>query len=277
MRKKLIAAMMLALALGVTACSSKDTAQTTTAADTTAAQTASATVESSAAEETTETPDEDYVDGIITAIDGDIITVKNGDDETEVKYDIANAEVTKDFDLSTGDEVEVIFIEGATGVVIPALRLEVYTSVLEGMSDSTIIGVIDDAATDTLTITDEAGDTYTFKSGGAYIVSKGGVTKGTEAEVTYLGDLDEEEPAVAVKIVTEDSYDSADAKINKLSGTVVETIENGIKLETGDGSIYNLGSDGKSDLTGVKKGDKITVTYSGSLTSKSVTVTAVEK
>ena len=44
--------------------------------------------------------EEDYTSGVITAIDGDILTVKDDYDDQERKYDISKAEVTKDFPLS---------------------------------------------------------------------------------------------------------------------------------------------------------------------------------
>lgn len=280
MKRKLLAMMMITMALGMTACSKKTDVETTaetTVTETTVAETAK---ESESVTETeSEVVDEDYVDGIITAISGKIITVKNDEDETEAKYDLTDAQVNNEFDLTEGDWVEVIFAEGAAGDVIPAIRLEVLTSILEESMDASITGTIEEASADTIKVKDEEGETYEISIVNAYVVSKDGVKQGVEATVTYLGDLgDEEELPMGIKIVTEDSYDSDEAKVNAISGTVSQVFEGVLTLELADGSQFNFNSEnGSVDINTFKSGDTVTFTYEGSLASKIVPITGVVK
>lgn len=280
MKRKLLAMMMITMALGMTACSKKTDVETTaetTVTETTVAETAK---ESESVTETeSEVVDEDYVDGIITAISGKIITVKNDEDETEAKYDLTDAQVNNQFDLTEGDWVEVIFAEGAAGDVIPAIRLEVLTSILEESMDASITGTIEEASADTIKVKDEEGETYEISIVNAYVVSKDGVKQGVEATVTYLGDLgDEEELPMGIKIVTEDSYDSDEAKVNAISGTVSQVFEGVLTLELADGSQFNFNSEnGSVDINTFKTGDTVTFTYEGSLASKIVPITGVVK
>lgn len=280
MKRKLLAMMMITMALGMTACSKKTDVETTaetTATETTVAETAK---ESESVTETeSEVVDEDYVDGTITAISGKIITVKNDEDETEAKYDLTDAQVNNQFDLTEGDWVEVIFAEGAAGDVIPAIRLEVLTSILEESMDASITGTIEEASADTIKVKDEEGETYEISIVNAYVVSKDGVKQGVEATVTYLGDLgDEEELPMGIKIVTEDSYDSDEAKVNAISGTVSQVFEGVLTLELADGSQFNFNSEnGSVDINTFKTGDTVTFTYEGSLASKIVPITGVVK
>lgn len=104
MKKALLITAIAAVSISAAACSSKKAAETT-----------AAPAETTAAEETSETDvEEDYTSGIITAIDGDIITVKDDYDEQERKYDLSGAEVTKEFPLSWGDWVDLTFPAGTT-------------------------------------------------------------------------------------------------------------------------------------------------------------------
>ena len=85
---------MLAIMLGTAACSStgKDTA--TTAAPSAEASTEAVTeTESQEEEEQGEEEDveEDSITGEITAIDGDILTVRSDDDDSEKNYDLSKA------------------------------------------------------------------------------------------------------------------------------------------------------------------------------------------
>lgn len=277
-KRKLLAVMFITMALGMTACSKKTDVETSAQAASTEATTAETTAETESETETeSEVVDEDYVDGTITAISGKIITVKNDEDEKETKYDLTDAQVNNEFDLTEGDWVEVIFAEGATGDVIPAIRLEVLTSILEESMDASITGTIEEASADTIKIKDEAGESFDISIVNAYVVSKDGVKQGIEATVTYLGDLgDEETLPMGIKIVTEDSYDSDEAKLNAISGTVSQVFEGVLTLELADGSQFNFNSeDGSVDINTFKSGDTVTFTYEGSLAAKIVPITGV--
>ena len=86
----------------------------------------------------------------------------------------------------------------------------------------TISGTIEKADDKTLTLKTEDG-TYTFNTIIAQKVTEDGIKAGAEADVTFYGDLeDEEDKPVATKIVTEDAMDTPEAKVNALTGKVVE-------------------------------------------------------
>ena len=92
MKKRILAASLLVLALGLSACSSKKEEPATTAA-TEAATTAAETTTAPETEEETEEEDveEDYIMGYITAIDGDILTIQIDGEDVEKKYDTKDA------------------------------------------------------------------------------------------------------------------------------------------------------------------------------------------
>lgn len=99
MKKALLITAIAAVSISAAACSSKKAAETTAAP----AETTTTAAETSSEAEA----EEDYTSGVITAIDGDILTVKDDYDDQERKYDISKAEVTKDFPLSEGDWVDL--------------------------------------------------------------------------------------------------------------------------------------------------------------------------
>ena len=103
MKKHYLAIAVLAMALGMTACSSK-TSETT--ADTTAATTAvETTAETDASAEDEE---EDYYYGFVSEVNDKVITIAD-DEGKEVKFDVSAAEVEGADAIGTGDEVEVVF------------------------------------------------------------------------------------------------------------------------------------------------------------------------
>lgn len=278
MKKQFLAATLLVMALGLAACSPKNAAEATSAeATTTAAATEAPTT---TAEETTAAEDveEDSVYGLITKLDGDIVTIKNSDDDKEASYDIGSAELISDYDLSVGDEVEVIFAEGSTGDIIPAISLEVYTSVIEENSDPVVEGTIEDAASNNISLKTEDGETYTFSKSSSYIVSKDGIKTGVNAKITYLGDLEDTDPIpMAIKVVTEDSYDSKEAKVNAFYGTVGKMEGNNFVAETEEGNYFSCTAEEGVKLSGISEGDKVLISYSGPLTAKVISVTGIEK
>ena len=85
MKKALLITAIAAVSISAAACSSKKAAETTAAP----AETTTTAAETSSEAEA----EEDYTSGVITAIDGDILTVKDDYDDQERKYDISKAEV----------------------------------------------------------------------------------------------------------------------------------------------------------------------------------------
>ena len=276
MKRHMLATSLLIMTLGLAACSPKAPAETTPAETTTTAATEAATVaETETSEEEVE---EVSVDGVITKIDSDVVTIKNSEDDTETSYDISKAEVIGDYDLSVGDEVEVTFAEGSTGDVISAIALEVYTSVIEENSDPKVSGTVEESADNTLSLKTEDGETYSFSTANSYIVSKDGIKAGVNAEITYLGDLEDTDPIpMAIKVVTEDSFDTKDAEINAFKGTIDQLTGNDFTVDTEDGNYFSCTAEEGVDLSSFSKGDTVLITYTGPLTAKVIAVTNVEK
>ena len=278
MKKHYLTIAVMALALGMTACSSKTnetTAPTTTQAQTTEAATASAEAEDDL--------EEDYFYGFVGEVNDKIITVAEGEDKA-VKFDITDAEITGADAIGVGDEVEVTFNGEMSQDVTKAKSVEIITSAAEeaeaeaaAENDEIISGTIEKADDKTVTLKTEDG-TYTFNALIAQNVTKGGIKAGVNADVTFYGDLeDEEDKPVATKIVTEDAKDTPDAKVNALTGKVAEVKSDYVVLDTVDpeNTLFTfLGTEGMFD--GVKVGDTATVIYEGTLTDKTIKATGVK-
>lgn len=265
---------VLAMALGATGCSSDkggETAATTVAESTTAATQAS---ESAETEETEEEVEEESMTGVITGINGDILTVLSDDDGSEKDYDLSKAEITQEFPFAEGDLVEIMFPYETTEDPVPAISIEVLESVIAQNSDPTAVGTVTEANETTLTLEMEEGDSYTISIANAYVVAADGIAAGKEATVTYIGDLDDE--AMAVKVVMEDSYDTEEAKLNAFVGKVVQSEENNIVLEAANEDFYTFVSD-DMDFTQYNAGDTLQIFYTGTITDKEITADKVEK
>ena len=274
MKKTLLAMAVLAMALGATGCSSDkggETAATTVAESTTAATQAS---ESAETEETEEEVEEESMTGVITGINGDILTVLSDDDGSEKDYDLSKAEITQEFPFAEGDLVEIMFPYETTEDPVPAISIEVLESVIAPNSDPTAAGTVPEANETTLTREKAEGDSYTTGIANAYVVAADGIAAGKEATVTYIGDLDDE--AMAVKVVMEDSYDTEEAKLNAFVGKVVQSEENNIVLEAANEDFYTFVSD-DMDFTQYNAGDTLQIFYTGTITDKEITADKVEK
>ena len=138
MKKALLITAIAAVSISAAACSSKKNAETTAAP----AETTTTAAETSSEAEA----EEDYTSGVITAIDGDILTVKDDYDDQERKYDISKAEVTKDFPLSEGDWVDLTVPANNAEDPIPAIAMEVTASMLEQSMDPVADGTVKDVA-----------------------------------------------------------------------------------------------------------------------------------
>ncbi len=264
MKKALLITAIAAVSISAAACSSKKAEETTAApAETTAEATSEAAVE------------EDYTSGVITAIDGDILTIKDDFDSQERKYDISGAEVTKQFPLAEGDWVDLTVPADSTDDPIPAIALEVTSSMLEQTTDPVADGTVKEVASDSMTL-EVDGEEYKILTGNAYVVGKDGIQADAEAEVTYLGDLDDE--PLAIKIVMADSKDSDEAKLNAFVGKVAQIGEDGdhIVLEAQTGDFFTFVSD-DTDFSQYSEGDTLQIQYDGSINDKEISAVKVTK
>lgn len=266
MKKKILAATLMVLALGVTACSSKKE-EPASAAATTAETSAAESTEAADEPEEDEEIEEDYMTGLITKIDGTILTVKNDEDDTEKDYDVSEAEITQEFPFSEGDAVEISYPAETTENPVPAITLEVLESVIGMNTDPSAEGTVTEVSEDTITLEMEDGNTYTLSTANAYIVGKNGITAGQNAAVTYLGDLDDE--AMALKVVMDDSYDSPEAELNAFIGPVAQIDDGHIVLESSDGDFYTFVSD-DIDFSQYDEDQVLQITYTGSIAAKEI-------
>lgn len=265
MKKALLITAIAAVSISAAACSSKKAEETTAApAETTAAETT--------AEEEAE---EDYTSGVITAIDGDILTVKDDYEDKETKFDISSAEVTKQFPLSEGDWVDITFPADSTEDPVPAIAMEVTSSVLEQTMDPVADGTIKEVTSDTMTL-EVDGEEYKILTGNAYVVGTDGIKADADAEVTYLGDLDDE--PLAIKIVMADAKDSDEAQINAFVGKVAQIGEDGdhIILEAQTGDFFTFVSD-DIDFSQYADGDTLQIQYDGSISDKEIQAVKITK
>ncbi len=282
MKKHYLAVAVLALALGMTACSSQKPAETTAAQTTAAAETTAA--ETTAAEATTEAEDEEYFYGYVKELKDNVVTMED-DEGATAKFDFSKAEFTDDKKLGVGDEVEITYTGELSTDVNKAIMVDIVTSAAEEAAeaaaaeeDQTVSGTIEKADNSSVTLKSDDG-TYVFDATIAQKVTKGGIKAGVTADITYYGDLDDtEEPPMATRIVTEDAMDSADAEIYTLTGKVVEVSSSSVVLATADKdkSVFAfVGDDGMFDS--LKEGDTATVSYVGTLTARAIVATGLQK
>lgn len=278
-RKYVLAmAMVLAMAVGATACSTGSKDAATEAAVTEAATTKAP---ETTAEETTTAAEkeEDYLDGTITAVDAASLTMKTLEEE-EVTFDISNAKVNGEFPLGAGDEISVLYYVDDAAEKQEAIEVDVNYSVAEEDydGDAVIVGKVENMGDNTITVKDSADDqSYTFSTEIAQMVTGSkGIVAGDEIQLTYLGEAgDEEYPGLAVKVVTSDMYDSDEAKINTLTGVAVSLGEGTLDLETPDGNIFNFVEAG-ADFSMTSEGDKVTIIYEGSLGGHEIKAVGME-
>lgn len=277
MKKPLLATAILALAVSSAACSKKADTEAATTASATVAETATvaaAEADSTAASEDAEV-EEDYMSGLITKIDGDILTVKNDEDDTEKNYDISGAEVTQEFPFAEGDWVEICYPAETTEDPVPVITLEVLDSVIAMNTDPSEEGTVTDATMNNITI-EVDGENYTLSTANAYIVGANGIQVDKKATVTYVGELDDE--AMAVKVVMEDSYGTPEAEINAFVGEVAQLSEEGesVVLESEEGDFYTFVSE-DVDFSEYAEGDILQIEYTGTITAKEVPAVNVIK
>lgn len=275
MKKQYLAVAFLAVALGLTACSSKK-ADT----ETTTVQAAESTADASSDEEV----EEEYYYGFVSLVEDKVITVSDDEGKT-AKFDITDAKLIDADAVGEGDEVNVGYAGELSGDVTKATSVEVMTSAAEvareeeaDEEDLVVEGTIESADDKTITLKNDEG-TYTLNAIIAQKVTKDGIKAGVTAEVTYYGDLeDPDDPAVATRIVTEDAMDSEEAQKKTLTGTAAEVESDHIVLDTADpdNTYFSfVGTEGMFD--GINVGDKVTVIYDGTLTDKMIAAEGIEK
>lgn len=274
MKKKVLVTAILTLtvgAVGITACSKKADTTATEAVTSTAVETSAEAESASEGEEI----EEDYMSGLITAIDGNILTVKNDEDSTEKAYDISNAEIEQEYPFAEGDWIEISYPAETDKDPIPAMTVEVLDSVIAQSTDPSAEGKVVDATMNSITI-EVDGENYTLLTSNAYIVAENGITVDKNATVTYIGDLDDE--AMAVKVVMEDSYDSADAEVNALIADVVQVGEDGdnVVVQSAQGDFFTFVSE-DIDFSEYKEGDTLQIEYTGTVTAKEIPAVEVIK
>lgn len=274
MKKQYLAIAFLAVALGLTACSSKK-ADT----ETTTVQAAESTTESSSEE-----AEEEYYYGFVSLVEDKVITVSDDEGKT-AKFDITDAILTDADAVGEGDEVNVGYTGQMSDDVTKATSVEIMTSAAEvareeeaDTEDLVVEGTIESADDSTITLKNDEG-TYTLNALIAQKVTKDGIKAGVTTEVTYYGDLeDTTDHAVATRIITEDAMDSEEAQKKTLTGTAAEVETDHIVLDTADpeNTFFSfVGTEGMFD--GINVGDKVTVIYDGTLTEKMIPAQGVEK
>ena len=280
MKRKYFMIAVMAAALGMTACSSQK-AESKAAATTAASEAETTTAEASSEEEEAET--ESFY-GIVKTVEDTVITVTD-DAGAEAGFDVSAAELTGAEAIGEGDEVDVYYTGALGETPAKAVEVDIVISAAEGAEaeaakedDLTITGTIESTEDGSLVLKTEDGS-YTLNTLIAQTVTKDGIKAGAEADITYYGDLeDEETPAVATKIVTADARDTEEAGIKTLTGTVAEAESNHVVLDTEDpeNTFFSfVGEEGMFD--GLKAGDTATVIYEGTLTAKTIQASGLKK
>lgn len=270
-KKTLLLAAVAVLSISAAACSKKEEPAPTSAATEASTEAAS----EAATETSTEAVSEEYMSGILTGIDGDTLTIKSDEDDSERTYSIKDAELIHEFPLAEGDWVDVSFPEGSTKEPVPVITLEVTMSMIEQNSDPVAEGTVTDAAKNTMTL-DVDGEEYTLNTSNAYVVGKNGIQTDKQCKVSYLGFLDDD--PIVTKIVMEDSYDTPEAEINAFIGTVAQIGQDGrsIVLETEAGDFFTF-VNADIDFSAYKESQTVQITYDGSIGDKEIAATAITK
>ena len=81
---------------------------------------------------------------------------------------------------------------------------------------------------------------------------------------------------MATKVVTEDSYDTAEAELSAFIGKVAQNEEDNIVLESAEGDFYTFVSD-DIDFSAYSTGDTLQIFYTGTITDKEISADKVEK
>lgn len=308
MKRMYLIAAACCLALGITACSAKNS--DSTAADTTVAAEAAADdknagkkeetegnetggdgtegnesrseTEGESGEETSHQAEESQKESEAeqTVITGRVVEVNktviriSGHDDLEYQVDLKDAETRGSLEVGEGDEIQVIFSDDGSAVK-QAESYDILTSAaIEGDMDPVIAGVIKDAAMNSIVIEAASGKTYTFSTMIAQkVTGDKGIAAGENVEITYLGSLDQ---GVALRVITEEGSGDAEATYNALLGTLVSYSDTTVTIQAEDGSQFTFALGGSVDMEGFEAGDELEITYNGSLTKQSAVAEDVD-
>ena len=305
MKKRFIIPALTALmVLGLAACGSKQTENVQTEA-----ASAQAAAESQTSEENTEASssaaetkvdvlsmlpedfEEDYFEGIVTGIEGNVVTLKNGDGETR-SFDMSGAERYDEGSFMEGCYAEVTYAVDAEKETPYALDINVTMDIEQQAAienrDPVIAGTVQLCDINDLEIIDINGVEHVFDNSMARTVSFAPVKQGDKVYVYYCGSIfndgeeseDEEKSIgtpIVIKIVTPDALGSEDAEANFLTG-IVDRIdhENGL-LDLLTESITFEVSGPEHMFKDIDEEDQIKVYYEGALSGIAVDAVKVEK
>ena len=153
MKRHYLAVAVLALALGMTACSSGNK-ETTAAPTTTAAQT-----ETEKAAEAEDDMELEYFYGFVGEVADKVVTVKD-DEGKEVKFDVSEAKIEGADAIGEGDEVEIAYAGELSADTTKAKSVDIVTSAAAEAAeeaaaeeDDIVTGTIEKADDNTLTLT----------------------------------------------------------------------------------------------------------------------------
>ena len=269
------------VALGITACGQKksETApvpstQTETAQESAAETETAETKESSQAEEEAE---EKTVTGRVTGVEDTVITL-SGQNDLEYQIDLADANTAGSLEVGEGDQIMVTFMDDDQEIK-KAESYDILTSAAqEGEQDPVIAGEITDAAMNTIALEAESGNTYHFSTLIAQkVTGDSGIVVGENVEITYLGSLPGEgEEGTALRVITEEAAGDAAATYKTLEGAFVSADDGTILLEADNGEEFSFQNTEDLDVSEIAPGDRVVLTYNGSLTNGEAVVEELE-
>jgi len=188
-------------------------------------------------EEETEDDDELEVEGVVSSISDDALTLEDG-----LTF-VINADTEQEDEVTVGDKVEVEYIERDGSLVALEIELED-----DDKDELEVEGIVSSISNDALTLED--GKTFVIN---ADTEIKDVIFVGDDIEVEYI---ESEGVLVAVEIEKEDSENNY-AKL-EIEGMVVSFGINGLDLEDGTTFVINADTEVKE---GVELGDRVEVTY----------------
>ena len=306
MRKRIFAILLAAaMTASLAACGSSSKEETTTAAAETveAEESESASQTEGSAEDVVtggmvtedgEYIEEAFVDGIVTRMDGDVVTVQSSADGSTIDFNIASAEVTEAdrANLMEGAYVETSYLADPSASQPYASTYMIVLMNLEEEADAegvnpTFCGTLTFIDINDAVVRAANGMEVTFDNSMSRQVSFSEVSQGSQVRVTYMGSIYEENQIsnddgsgsgtpVAIKIVTEDAASSEEAAANYLTGPVSNVTESSITVDTSyDSFTFDVDP---AQLAGIEQNDNATVYYEGALTNeRNVQATSVVK
>ena len=307
MKKRLIMVLMIAaFSVAAAACGSSKSEETTAAPETEVQEETEAEAEvSEDGEEISggavggmvtddgEYIEEVFVDGKITRIEGDVVTIASSEGST-LSFDISGAGVTAEerADILEGAYVETAYLDApdaqqpyASSYMIVLMNLEEQADA-EGVNP-TFSGTITYVDINEIIMRDANGAEVSFDNSMARDVTFSTVAAGSKAQVTYMGSIYRDNQIsteegtgsgtpVAIKVVTEDAVNSEEAAANYIAGPVSDITEDTITVDTSYAS-FTFNAD-PSMLSGIEQENSVTVYYEGALSDeRSVQAVSITK